>query len=73
MEQRALLVLDEDEWLLITDDDDQEQVWQEEHTALAELKRHGWSIEVAPSILHAGVPGQPAKRVRGHVLRRSVH
>ena len=73
MEQKALLVPDEDEWLLITDDDDPEQVWQDEQTALAELKQDGWSIEVGPSTLHAEVPGQPARRARGYVLRRIVH
>ncbi len=59
--------------MLITDDDYPERVWQDEQTALAELKQDGWSIEVGPSILHAEVPGQPARRVRGYVLRRSVH
>ena len=73
MEQKALLVLDEDEWLLMADDDDPERVWQDEQTALAELKQDGWSVEIGPSTLHAEVPGQPARRVRGYVLRRSVH
>jgi hypothetical protein len=73
MEQRALLVLDEDEWLLIRDDDDPEQGWQDEQTALAKLKQDGWSVEVGPSTLHAEGPGVPARRVQGYVLRRSVH
>jgi hypothetical protein len=73
MEQRALLVFDEDEWLLITDDDDPERVWQDEQTALAELKQDGWSVEVGPSTLHAEASGQLARRVRGYVIRRSVH
>ncbi len=56
MEQKALLVLDEGEWLLIADDDDPEQVWQDEQAALAELKQDGWSVEVGPSPLHAEAP-----------------
>ncbi len=59
--------------MLITDDDDPEQVWQDEQTALAELKQAGWSIEVGPSTLHAEVSGQPSRDVRGYVLRRTVH
>jgi hypothetical protein len=66
-------VLDEDEWLLITGDDGPERVWQDEQTALAELRQDGWSVEAGPSTLHAEVPGQPAKRVHGYVLRRSAH
>ena len=73
MDQKALLVLDENEWLLITDDHDPARVWQDEQAALAELKQDGWSIEVGSSTLHAEVPGVPARRVRGYVLRRSVH
>jgi hypothetical protein len=73
MEHKALLVLDEDEGLLITDDDDPKRVCQDEQTALVELKQDGWSVEVGPSALHAEVPGAPVRRVRGYVLRWSVH
>ena len=73
MEQKALLVLDGGEWLLITDDDDPERVWQDEQRALAELEQGGWSVEVGPSMLHAEVAGQPGREVTGYVLRRSVH
>jgi hypothetical protein len=73
MEQKALLVLDEDGWLLVTNDDDPERVWQDEQTALAELKQEGWIVEVGPSTLHAEVPDQLSRRVRGYVLRQSVH
>jgi hypothetical protein len=73
MEQKALLVLDEGEWVLVTDDDDREQVWRDEESALAELKQEGWGVEVGPLTLHAEVPGEPGREVRGYVLRRSVH
>ena len=73
MEQKALLVLDGGEWLLITDDDDPERVWRDEESALLELMQEGWGVEVGPSTLHAEVPDQPGREVRGYVLRRSVH
>ena len=59
--------------MLITDHDDPAPVWRDEQAALAELKQDAWRVEVGPSTLHAEVPGQPARRVRGYVLRRSVH
>ncbi len=71
-EQETLFPTHQEEWVLIADDDDPEQVWQDKQTALAEQKQDGWSIEIGPSTLHAEVPGQPARRVRGYVLRRSV-
>ena len=49
------------------------RVWQDEQTALAELKQDGWSVEVGPSTLHARVPDQPSRQVWGYVLRPSVH
>jgi len=73
MEQKALLVLDGGEWLLIMDDDDPERIWQDGESALLELKREGWTVEVEPSTLHAEIPDQPGREVRGYVLRRSVH
>ena len=73
MEQKALLVLDGGEWLLITDDDDPERVWQDEESALVESEQEGWGIEVGPSTLHAEVPDQPSREARGYVLRRSAH
>jgi len=74
MEQKALLVFDADGWLLITDDDDDpDRVWQDEQTALADLKEEGWGVEVGPSTLHAEASGQPSREVRGYVLRRTVH
>ena len=73
MEQKALLVLDEGEWVLVTDDDDREQVWRDEESALAELKQEGWGVEVGPSTLHAEVADQPSREVRGCVLRRSIY
>ena len=50
-----------------------ERVWRDEQTALAELKQDGWGVEVGPSTLHAEVPDQPGREVRGYVLRRSIH
>ena len=29
MQQKALLVFDQEDWLLITDDDDPERLWQD--------------------------------------------
>ena len=54
--------------LLITDGDNSERVWQDEQSALVELKQDGWNVEVGPSTLHAEVAGQPIRRVRGYVL-----
>jgi hypothetical protein len=41
---------------LITDGDNPEQVWQDEQTALVELKWDGWNVKVGPSTLCAEVP-----------------
>jgi len=73
VEQIALLVFDLEGWLLITDDDDPERVWQDERTGLAELKQDRWNVEVGPSTLHAEVPDQPGTEMWGYVLRRNLH
>ena len=73
MEQKALLVLDQEERVLITDDDDPERVWHGEEAALTALKQECWTVEAGPSVLHAEVSDQPSREVWGYVLRRGVH
>jgi hypothetical protein len=38
-------VLHQDEWVLVTDDNDPERVWQEEGAALAALQQEGWAVQ----------------------------
>ena len=73
MQQKALLVFDQEDWLLITDDDEPERLWQDEDSAPADLKQEGWNVEVGPSTLRTEVPNQPGRQVWGYVLARSVH
>lgn len=64
MEQEALLVFDEGERLLITDDYDPERVWRDEELALLEFRQEDWGVETGSSVLHAEVPNKQGREVQ---------
>jgi hypothetical protein len=41
-EQTAVLVQHQNKWVLVTDDDEPERVWQDFDAAMEELRLDGW-------------------------------
>lgn len=71
-EQTALLVKHQNEWVLITDDDEPERVWQEFDTAMMELHADGLQVVQGPAAIEPSIPEIDRLKLWGYRLKPTL-
>lgn len=69
-EQTAVLVRHQNEWVLVTDEEEPERVWQDLDAAMRELRSDGWQVAEGPASIR--LDASERSGLWGYRLRRSV-